>query len=316
MTVDPTTGHSAPTDASHALTRRTALRILLASAAVSSLASSSASAASAEPLAITLAQWSLHRTIFSGELDPLDFPRAARAAGIGGIEFVNQFYQRYRPSTEWIGALRRQADAEGVRCHLIMCDGEGELGDPDPKARRDAVEAHRAWIDIARELGCHSIRVNAMSRGTPEEQIGHLVDGLGALADRAAGQGLRVVVENHGAQSSDGVWLAKVLRTTGRANLGALPDFGNFRMSETKWADRYAGVAALTPLAFAMSAKSFDFDRDGNETTIDYPRMMQIVRAGGYTGAIGIEYEGRRLAESDGILRTKRLLERLGCRSA
>ncbi len=302
------------------MTRRDALRTLCAGvfvlpAVANAVAAAAPIAPAAAPIAITLAQWSLHRTIFGGELDPLDFPRAARAEGISGIEFVNQFYQRYRPGTDWIAALRRQADAEGVRCHLIMCDGEGELGDPDAGGRRRAVEQHRPWIEIARELGCHSIRVNAMSAGTPDEQLGHLVEGLGALADHAAEQGLRVVVENHGAQSSDGVWLARVLRAAGRANLGALPDFGNFRMNARQWADRYAGVTALAPLAFAMSAKSFDFDAAGNETTIDYPRMMAIARAANYAGAIGIEYEGRRLSERDGIARTRKLLERLGCRS-
>jgi L-ribulose-5-phosphate 3-epimerase len=309
------------------LSRRDALRHVVAAAAAIGLAGPLEAAATAAPAnQITLAQWSLHRAIFAGELDPLDFPRAARAHGIGGIEFVNQFYQRYRSShqpasapssgaTSWITALRRQADAEGVRCHLIMCDGEGELGNPDANARRSAVESHRHWLDIAKELGCHAIRVNAFSNGSPDEQRGPLADGLGSLADRAAELGLQVVVENHGAQSSDGVWLAEVLRATRRPNLGALPDFGNFRKTSTDWADRYAGVEALAPIAFAMSAKSFDFDPAGNETTIDYPRMMSILRTAGYAGPIGIEYEGRRLSEADGIARTKRLLERLGCRS-
>ncbi len=294
--------------------RREAISAFLFSSLTASLLASAASAE--EPAVvypITLAQWSLHRALFDGKLDPLDFPRAAKRLGISGVEYVNQFYAAMPAEGAWIAELRKRCDGEGVRSHLIMCDGEGDLGDPDSNARSRAVANHQRWLDTAKALGCHSIRVNAVSSGSPEQQRGYLVDGLGALCDRATPLGLNVIVENHGGQSSDGVWLAEVLRAVHRPNMGALPDFGNFRKSATEWADRYAGVAALAPLAKAMSAKSYDFDLQGNETTIDFPRMLSIVRAAGYRGAIGIEYEGRRLSEEEGILATKRLIERLGC---
>lgn len=301
------------------LSRRAALtRFVAAAAAFAALPRQAAAAAPAADegvIPITLAQWSLNRTIFNGDLDPLDFPLAARRFGITGVEYVNQFYQSLPRDGAWSAELAKRCRGEGVRSHLIMCDGEGDLGDPSAAARRDAVDRHRRWLEIAAALGCHSIRVNARSSGTPTEQHGYLVEGLGALCDAATPLGLSVLVENHGGQSSDGEWLAAVLRGVGRPNMGALPDFGNFRKTATEWADRYVGVRALAPLARAMSAKSYDFDASGAETTIDYPRMLAIARAAGYRGAIGIEYEGKRLSEEQGIRATKRLLERLGCRA-
>jgi L-ribulose-5-phosphate 3-epimerase len=288
----------------------------VAAAAFASVSVLAASRRAPEPLRISLAQWSLHRALFEGELDPLDFAKAARSYGIGGVEYVNAFYKDGNGDPEGdavVAELRRRAEGEGVKSLLIMCDGEGMLGAPDEGARADAVRRHVRWLDVAAALGCHSIRVNAQSSGPPSEQERLLADGLAALADRAKPLNLNVIVENHGGQSSDGVWLANTLRAAGRPNVGALPDFGNFRRSERDWCDRYAGVAALMPLARAVSAKSYDFAPSGQETTIDYPRMLGIVRDSGYQGWIGIEYEGRRLGESDGIRATKRLLESLGC---
>jgi sugar phosphate isomerase/epimerase len=273
----------------------------------------SGTSAEAPALPITLAQWSLHRTIFGGALDAVDFPVAAARCGIRGVEYVNQFYADQSDDRRWIAELKRRCDDHGVRSHLIMCDGLGDVGDPDPTARVRAVEAHDRWLDAAAALGCHAIRVNARSSGSLDEQRERLVDGLARLCERAGSRSLSVLVENHGGASSDGVWLAGVLRAVGRPELGTLPDFGNFRVDAETATDRYAGVEALMPLARAVSAKSYDFDQAGDETTIDYPRMLRIVRAAGYRGAVGIEYEGKRLSEAQGIQATKRLLERLGC---
>jgi hydroxypyruvate isomerase len=99
-------------------------------------------------------------------------------------------------------------------------------------------------------------------------------------------------------------------------NCGTLPDFGNFciqREGEKCMLeyDRYKGVAEMIGHAKAVSAKSYDFDAEGNETTIDYRRMMEIIRGSEYSGYIGIEYEGSRLSEMEGIAATQKLLSGL-----
>jgi len=298
--------------------RREAMAVVAGTVALPFLA---AAASPAPSWPISLAQWSLHRQLRAGAIDPLDFPTVARERfGLAAVEYVNQFYAERmsgRPvPADWASRLRRRADDAGVRSLLIMCDGEGRLGDPDPAARARAIENHRPWLDAAATLGCHAIRVNAASEGDPDTQRSFAADGLGRLADLARPMGLAVIVENHGGLSSDGEWLAGTLRAADRANLGSLPDFGNFRVSRDRWADRYRGVAALLPFARGLSAKSHDFDATGAETSTDYARMMALVAASDYRGPIGVEYEGDRFSEDEGIRATIRLLERFGGRRA
>jgi L-ribulose-5-phosphate 3-epimerase len=266
----------------------------------------------APPFLISLAQWSLHRTIRAGELDHLDFARVARREfGIDAIEYVNTFFMDRARDRAYLAEMNARAAGEGVVQHLIMCDGEGRLGDPDAAARSRAVENHHKWVDAAATLGCALIRVNAASAGTAEEQAELVVDGLRRLTEYGATAGLDVVVENHGGLSSNAAWLAEVIRRVDHPRCGTLPDFGNFRIGPDEVYDRYRGVAELMPFARAVSAKSFDFDDEGNETTLDFRRLLRIVTGAGYRSWVGIEYEGRRLPEREGITATQRLLERI-----
>jgi L-ribulose-5-phosphate 3-epimerase len=255
---------------------------------------------------ISLAQWSLNRTIRARELDHLHFATVARREfGLEAIEYVNTFFKDKATDAAYLAEMNRRAAGEGVYQHLIMCDGEGRLGDPDPARRTQAVENHRKWIDAAKTLGCATIRVNAASEGSFEEQQKLAADGLARLTAIGAAAGLNVVVENHGGLSSDGRWLAGVMKMVNHPRCGTLPDFGNFYEY-----DRYQGVADLMPFARAVSAKSHEFDADGNETQKDYRRLMKIVLDAGYHSWVGIEYEGRG-PERPGILATLKLLERV-----
>jgi L-ribulose-5-phosphate 3-epimerase len=256
---------------------------------------------------ISLAQWSLHRAFFKKQLDPLDFAKVAKNDyGISAVEYVNQFYKGKGEDKGYLNELKKRADDQGVRSVLIMCDGEGNLGDPDEQKRMKAVENHYKWVEAAQLLGCHSIRVNAYSGGTPEEQMERVADGLRKLTEFGAKHEINVIVENHGGLSSNGTWLAGVIKKVDHPRCGTLPDFGNFREY-----DRYQGVAQMMPFAKGVSAKSHDFDAEGNETHTDYRRMMKIVKDAGYRGYVGIEYEGDKLSEPDGIRATKKLLEKV-----
>ena len=263
---------------------------------------------------ISLAEWSLHKQLFAKELDNLDFPRAAQEDyGISAIELVNQFFKDKARDKEYLADLKQRADDLGVKILLIMIDGEGSLGHADTAERGQAVERHYPWVEAAQFLGCHSIRVNAETGGTGpfEEQQKRAADGLGRLSEFAAGYQINVIVENHGGLSSHGAWLAGVMHQVGRPNCGTLPDFGNFNVSREEQYDRYQGVAEMMPFAKAVSAKSHDFDVSGNEIHTDYHRMMRIVLDAGYRGYVGVEYEGSKAGEPEGIRLTKQLLERV-----
>jgi L-ribulose-5-phosphate 3-epimerase len=261
---------------------------------------------------ISLAEWSLHRTLREGALDHLDFVKTAkRDYGLGGVEYVNTFFFDRARDQDYLGEMKTRAEGEGVRSLIIMCDAEGRLGDPDETARTTTVENHYKWVEAAKFLGCHAIRVNAASEGDREEQMKLAADGLRRLAEFGDGHDIDVIVENHGGLSSNGKWLAGVIEMAGHPRAGTLPDFGNFRINETERYDNYQGVTELMPYAKAVSAKSYDFDEEGNETELDYARLLRIVRDAGYRGYVGIEYEGTRLSEPDGIRATKALLERV-----
>lgn len=275
---------------------------------------------------ISLAQWSLHRSLYSGELDHLDFAKISKENfGIDAIEYVNSFFFEKAEDKSYLREMKNRADDYGVKSLLIMCDNEGSLGDPNNQKRQKAVENHYKWHEAAKYLGCHSIRVNAYlteslhglevgdytKTGSYENQVSLAADGLRKLTEFGANLGINTIVENHGGLSSDGAWLASVMKAVDHPMCGTLPDFGNFRIKGDRWYDRYKGVKELMPFAKAVSAKSHDFDSNGNETRTDFFRMMDIVMDAGYSGYVGIEYEGSGMDEMSGIKATKDLLDRV-----
>ena len=310
------------------LTRRRFLKHSLAAAVACGAVPRRRIAAAARPkIEISLAQWSLHRTLYAGKLDHLDFPAKARNDfGITTVEYVNGFFGRgtmdFHEAAKNSGylkeLLRRSRDA-GVVNHLIMVDDEGPLADTDQSKRLAAVESHKKWIEAARFLGCQSVRVNLHGQGSASGKQSASIDSLGRLGDFARAMPINVLVENHGHESSNGAWLATVMKQVARPNVGTLPDFGNFCLSHP-WGnplgncadlyDRYRGMAELLPFAKGVSAKSYDFDAQGEQPLMDYERLLSLVKASGFAGYIGIEFEGRTQPEDEGIRKTKRLLEK------
>lgn len=305
---------------------------LAAGATVASVAGAASAAGSKEPpFKISLAEWSLNKRMFKkgGEepLDHLDFAKAARGFGIDGIEYVNQMFFDKATDESYLGEMKKRADGEGVRSLLIMCDREGNLGDPMPSKRKQTVENHLKWLDAAAFLGCHSIRVNAASdpKLSWDDQKKLAADGLHALCEEGDKRGLFVVVENHGGLSSNGKWLTDVMQEANHPRVGILPDFGNFytNRERAELYNPYQGLREFMPwVKQAVSAKAYDWDtgagrfytedrREPREMTLDFERLIGIVLKAGYKGYIGIEYEGQKHSEMDGIKRTKQALDEL-----
>ena len=290
--------------------RRRFITSLGSSLAASSLLSNADHHKKKQLFEISIAEWSLHKSLFGKKISNLDFPVVAKKEfKISAVEYVNQFFKDKATDKNYLNELKKICDNEGVKSLLIMCDGEGKLGDPDKNKRISSVNNHKRWIEAAKHLGCHSIRVNASSSGSYDDQQKLAADGLSRLSEFASTHGLNVIVENHGGLSSNGQWLSGVMKSVNMKNCGTLPDFGNFRIGGGKTYDRYKGVKELMPFAKAVSAKSHDFDDNGNEIHTDYHKMMKIVIDAGYRGYVGVEYEGSKLSEYDGIKATKKLPE-------
>jgi len=270
-------------------------------------------AAKNSPYKISLAEWSFHKTLFAKEMTNLDFPVVAKKMGFEGVEYVNQFFKDKAKDESYLGELKMICKNEDIENVLIMCDGEGMMGHPEKEERIKTVENHKKWVDAAAFLGCHSIRVNAGSRGEYEEQQKLAADGLHMLCEYGDTKKINVIVENHGGLSSNGNWLAGVMNMVDHKRVGTLPDFGNFFINKQTGEefDRYEGMELLMPFAKGVSAKSNVFDAEGNEANMDYYRIMKIVKVAGFKGFVGVEYEGSELSEKEGIIATKKLLEKV-----
>ena len=281
---------------------------------------------------MSLAQWSFNKSFRSGDVSPYEFARLASELGFEGLEYVNQLYPDVMDSedkTAAIAAFVEKSNALAAQYKLqnvlIMIDSEGDLASSDENKRSEAIANHKLWIDAANQMGCNAVRLNLYGESDPEKWVANSILSLTDLADYAANKSINVIVENHGRLSSNVPVLMKVINGTGKSNCGTLPDFGNFCIAEEGYGslfdgsckefyDPYKGVSEMIVKAFGVSAKSYNFDEEGNETTLDYNRLLKIVKDAGYTGFVGVEYEGDRLSEDEGIIATKTLLENIGAK--
>lgn len=271
------------------------------------------------PYTISLAQWSLRDWLNSGKISNLDFPETTKKVfDIHAVEYVSSFFKGQETDRTYLSELKKRSDGEGVTNVLIMVDmwgPEGALASPEEATRKTAADNHHKWVDAAKFLGCHAIRVNASGYGDAsyKDAQKYFADGLAKLVEYGAANEISILVENHGGYSSNGRWLADVMRAVDNSSCGTLPDFGNFRTNVEQgiFYDPYIGVAELMPFAKGVSAKSMGFDRQGKDTTIDFHKMMQIVEAFGFEGYVGIEWGGGygvKMDPEEAIKATKKLL--------
>lgn len=267
---------------------------------------------------ISLAEWSLHNALFKGEMTNLDFAQKSRSLNCEGLEYVNAFFKDKAKDIPYLNELNSRANSEGQTNVLIMIDGEGNLADANEKQRIQGVENHFKWVDAAHHMNCHAIRVNLAGGKNKTDAIKASIDSLEKLSAYAAQANINILVENHGGYSSDGKWMQSVFSQVKNKNCGTLPDFGNFCIERgnnntcKEGYDRYLGTSELMPFAKAISAKTYAFDKNGQETTIDYSRMLKMVKDSGYNGFIGIEFEGTGVSETEGIQLTRDLLINTG----
>ena len=276
---------------------------------------------------ISLAEWSLHRSIREGKFSHLEFAERAKSDyGISTVEYVNGLFgdsvtdfREAGSNYEYLKQMLVRSKDVGVTNHLLMVDEEGHLAGVVEKDRLIAVDNHKKWIEAARFLECQTVRVNLHGEGDPEAKKAASIDSLSRLGEFAGEMGLNIVVENHGSDSSKGDWLVSIMKAINMQNVGTLPDFGNFCISHP-WGstqaecedeyDRYKGVEEMLPFAKAVSAKTYDFDTGGEQPKLDYNRLMKLVKQSGFTGYIGVEYEGFNQPEDEGVRRTIKLLKK------
>ncbi len=270
---------------------------------------------------ISLAQWSLNRAFFSKTLDPINFASIAKNNyGISAVEYVNQFYVDYASDEKFWNQMAKRATDSEVQSLIMMVDEKEKLGDSNANTRKTAIESHYKWVNAAKILGCHSIRVNAFGDGGLDELEASLVDSLSILTEYAAKEKVHVILENHGLHTSNADFMTGLIKAVNNPYLGTLPDFGNWCLN-AEWGSTQKtknctnvyppeeGIAKFLPYAKGVSAKSYSFDADGFDLVIDYPKLLQLVKDADFNGHIGIEFEGENMSEPEGIKMTKALIE-------
>ena len=257
-------------------------------------------------LKLAVQQYSFNRQLRSGELAMIDYPRTVvKGTGIKALEYYNGHMEEKARDTGFFEEVRKRCDDLGAVNTMMLCKSKDALDSPDPEIRASAIEGYRPWLDATKILGGQYIRVDVRSDGDPDEQKKHAADGLTALCEVAGSEyELGIVVENHGGHSGNGKWVAELMETVALDNCGTLPDFQNF-----KEYDPYMGIEEMMPYAKIVCAKAKAFDEAGNEINVDYRRMLKIVKDSGYTGYIGIEFEGHGVDPIAGINLTKELIE-------
>jgi len=286
------------------------------------------SSAQEEPLfKLSLAQWSFHRSIKYNNLSPYEFARLASELGFEGLEYVSTLYQDVMKNDNKTSAMNAFIEKNNflaarykMKNVLIMVDDEGDLSTSNKNERLEAIENHKLWIEAANKMGCGAIRLNLHGEEDEELWIKNSIASLEILSEFAKPLNVNIIVENHGGNSSNASLLMKVINQVNFDNCGTLPDFGNFCLSKN-WGslkenkcdnayDPYTGVSEMMPKAFGVSAKAYDFDANGNETILNYKKLLSIVKKAGYNGFIGVEYEGDRLSEEEGIIATRKLIQK------
>lgn len=287
------------------MSRRLFLTTSFASATAIGLASRLSAASKAHKCQISLHELSLQRSLLAGRITHLDLARTARAQfELSAIEYASRFFSDRGHDEKYLSEMNKRAAEHEVRQLLISVDGEGRLGAPDPKQRREAVSNHRCWIDAAENLGCHSIEVGISSAGTPEEQLGRVADGVSMLCDHAERHHINILAGCREGQPVETGWLLDLIAKVDRAAFGVLPSFA--LLAATKTEEELARLLAYTK---GVSAASQKFDTEGRETDIDFFSVMSAIQNSGYGGYVGIDYRGTEMGEIEGIRATIALLQ-------
>ena len=295
-------------------------------------------------LDIGLQMYSFAPLIMQGKFDLLGFPDLVKNTyGINGAEYWSIPFMGRENDRDFLNDIKRRSDDNGVDNLIILVDdidiktmqSGPSLASSNKNDRDTAIDYHKKWVDVAKNIGCHSIRINLRSEEENNQKIlENSSESISRLIEFSKQDNISIVIENHGGITGDADWLVSLMENVESKHLGTLPDFGTYKfcikranlnfqsLSENceDQYDKYLGVKKLMPYAKGVSAKSHEFDKDGEELSTNYSRMIKIISESNYKGYITIEYEGAMkgmfggegtyLSPHEGNLATKKLINK------
>ncbi len=255
---------------------------------------------------IGLSMYSLRNLFKDGSLKPLDYPDFAKKTfGVTEIDIWDGgFPEDKRNDPEFYKELKARADKAGTNIFLVMAgavNAEGETAEE----RKTGGDEQRRYVDHADILGSKFVRVFLKApEGKRKDAINKSIEALTPLADYAKEKGVKLVIEPGASQwARDGHFLAALARQMDHPACRLMPDFG-------KLSDPYCGTVAMMPYADSVSAKSWNFDEEGNEKSLSYFRLIRSLNDVEYDQIIAVEYEGEEMSPVEGVKATIKLLER------
>lgn len=274
-------------DQVHSSRRRFLITSLAGLATPAILPSGNALAADSDRFELSIHQYSLRKLFQQGQLDTFAYPKFVHENfGFTSIEFAVEFCQQLYADPAKGRSLADESQKLGIRHRALLCGAKPALDAASRSERKAAVQDHLKWAKVATELRCDFIRVRAGTEGNRQQQLEHAASGIGALCDQLSDAPVSVLVENITGHSRDADWMVALVERVGKDRLGLIADFGNFE------GDIYAGMKKLLPYTKSICTKSWEFDAQGNETKIDFQKMMNVINESSFRGCIAIEYLG------------------------
>lgn len=259
-----------------------------------------------ESYTIGLSMYSLRHLFKDGSLKPLDYPAFAKKTfGITEIDIWDGgFPEDKRNDLEFYKELKKRSDAAGTNIFLVMAGAVNATGET-AEERKKGGDEFRRYVDQAVILDSKFVRVflKAPDGGKRKVALTKSIEALTPLADYAKEKGVMLVIEPGASTwARNGHFLAALARQMDHPACRLMPDFG-------KLSDPYCGTVAMLPYSESVSAKSWNFDEEGNEKSLSYFRLIRSINDVEYKKIIAIEYEGEKMSPVEGVKATKKLLE-------
>jgi len=272
---------------------------------------------------ISLCSYSFHHLLEAGKHDVFQYISDCQTLGCTQLElwnghlpsllddkerssssFTPEYAQLSPAELDYLAQIKAAADRAGLPFGCLAVDG-AHIYEDSPEARQaQQIKAYR-WLHIAEQLKAQQIRIDSGGPAEmPEEVLEMIVSGYNDLIPRARDKGMEVVIENHWGASRIPENVVRILEAV--PELGLLFDTGNWPEDQ-----RETGWTQCARYARATHLKTYAFDAEGNEITVDIPRAMRILQEAGYQGAWGIESVPRQGDEYEAAQKSIALVRRV-----
>jgi sugar phosphate isomerase/epimerase len=270
----------------------------------------------------SIASFSFHRTLAAGKQDMFRYIADSKALGAAQLDPWNAHLSAIKDedsvirggrdpenaqfsaqSDDYLAQVKAAANEAGLPFGCLAVDG-AHTYEPEAEKRRANRAAAYRWLEVAEKLGARQVRIDAGGpEDMPDEIFEIIVTGYQDIIQRANDKGIEVLVENHWGPTTIPANVVRLLAAVD--GLGLLFDSNNWAagMQQQGW-------EMCAPYARSVHIKTFEFDENGSDPTVDIPKVVRMLVAAGFDDVWGIESVPRDGDEYGAIQKTAALIER------